>query len=323
VTRFITRRLLIIPPILLLISFLGFSYAYLVRPIRASRTPYLSAEVLPSGELPEAFIRYLGGLFSLDLGLMAGGDQTVLNALLKAATASAGLLGIVIVLSIIIGGILGFMGARANPSRVSKWVPFSSTVGLAMPTFYVGTLLIVGIVAVALRNPGSGFILPTRGFGWDTHLILPIVTLLIRPTLFLAAVISGLLVFEFDKQYVTTVRSQGNPWSVIRRRHALRNVLAPIAITVALSTRLLVGELILVEWLFDWPGLGALLANTLIPSPVSSRIGSVLFLDPPLVATLIAIVAALFLTIDLFASGFVRTVDPRLRSDEQGEITAA
>ena len=319
--RFLTRRLLIIPPILLLISFLGFSYAHLARPVRASRIPYLVSEVAPTGKLQDAYADFLGGALALDLGSMAGDDQTVLSAILEAALASAGLLAIAFVLSLIIGSILGFLGARANPSRVSRWIPLTSTVGLSMPSFFIGTLLVVGIVAIALRNPGSGFFLPTSGFGWDVHLILPVLTLLVRPTLFIAGVIAGLLVFEFEKQYITTARSQGNPWNVIRRRHAFKNVLAPIAIAIALSTRLLVGELILVEWLFGWPGLGSLLAQTLIPSLVSFRIGSPLFLDPPVVATLVTIIAGLFLAIDLFASGFVRTVDPRLRADV--EETAA
>lgn len=214
----------------------------------------MTVEAQPSGDLLEAYAQYLEGLLSLDLGLMAEGDQTVMNAILEAAAASAALIGIVLVLSVIIGGLLGFLGARANPSRVSRWVPLASTVGLAMPSFYIGTLLIVGVVVLVIRRPGSVFILPTHGFGGDAHLILPTLTLLLRPTLFLASVVSGLLVFEFDKQYVTIARSEGNPWAVIGRRHALRNVLAPIAISIALSTRLLVGELILVEWLFDWPG---------------------------------------------------------------------
>lgn len=321
--QFLLRRLLIIPFILVLVSFLGFSYAHLVRPIRAARTPYLVAETPLAGKLGESYTRYLKGLLSMDLGSMAGSDQSVLQAILRAGAASAGLLGIVLVLSLTLGGILGLVGARADPSRVAQWVPFLSTVGLAMPSFFAGSLLVVAVIGLTLSRPGSGFFLPPEGFGWDKHLILPTATLMLRPTLYLASVVSGLLVFEFDKQYVTTARSQGNPWNVIRRRHALRNVLAPIVTSIALSTRLLVGELVLVEWLFDWPGLGSLLAQTLIPSQISFRIGSALFLDPPLVATVITTITALFLGIDLVNSGLVRILDPRLMADVQDKVAAA
>ena len=72
------------------------------------------------------------------------------------------------------------------------------------------------------------------------------------------------------------------------------------------------------EWLFNWPGLGRLLASTLVPGVLSTNLGtSALFLDPPTVAAAITIIGALFLITDLLASVLVRVIDPRLRS--QGE----
>lgn len=92
------------------------------------------------------------------------------------------------------------------------------------------------------------------------------------------------------------------------------NVLAPIILTIAGSFRLLVGELIVVEWLFNWPGLGNLLASALVPGTLSSSLGSTpLFLSPPVVAAVVTIFAAMFLIVDLIASVAVRIVDPRLR----------
>ena len=101
----------------------------------------------------------------------------------------------------------------------------------------------------------------------------------------------------------------------------MRNTLAAIILSIAGSFRLLVGELVVVEWLFSWPGLGKLLASTLVPSLVSTNLGtSALFLDPPTVAAAITIIGALFLIVDLLASTLVRIIDPRLRF--QGEAAA-
>jgi peptide/nickel transport system permease protein len=125
-----------------------------------------------------------------------------------------------------------------------------------------------------------------------------------------------LLADELGKQYVVAARSMGFSWQRIRQHGAIRNILATVVLTIATSVRLLVSELIVVEWLFDWPGLGNLLAQTLIPiGVVSSRTATegVLFLDPPVVAAVLTVFAAIFLMTDLTASLLAQRFDPRLR----------
>jgi ABC-type dipeptide/oligopeptide/nickel transport system permease component len=80
---------------------------------------------------------------------------------------------------------------------------------------------------------------------------MPILVLMIRPTVQLAQLTAGMLVEEFERQYVIAARSLGHSWRQIRLKDAFRNVYAPIVLAVAGSLRLLVGELIVVEWLFD------------------------------------------------------------------------
>jgi ABC-type dipeptide/oligopeptide/nickel transport system permease component len=91
-------------------------------------------------------------------------------------------------------------------------------------------------------------------------------------------------------------------------------------LTTAGSFRLLTGELILVEWLFDWPGLGRLLALTLIPPRLAQTGGpgdqSLYFLHPPLLAALLMAFALLFLLADATASLLARAADPRQRAEE-------
>jgi len=320
VIRFIIRRLVIIPPALLLLNFLGFSYAYLVRPVRAARTPYLRAILPDTGPLVPTYIDYLKGILELDLGMMPSTEERLVDALTNATVASFGLLGLALGLSVVIGLVLGILTVRVEPPRVSRWLSSLSTIGLAMPSFYIGSLFILGVFSLIMFRPGSGFFLPMGGFGWDLHLLLPTLSLMFRPMVHLAQMTSSLLVGELGKQYVVTARSIGNPWRVIRKRHTLRNILAPVILSISRSMRLLVGDLILVEWLFKWPGLGNLLAASLIPSLMSFELGSPLFLDPPVLATLLIIIGALFLVADLTASILVRVIDPRLRALDQGEV---
>lgn len=319
--RFILRRLLLLPPILLLVNFFGYAYAYLVLPLRASRIPYVLHLALPGrGPLLSDYLDYLWGVLRLDLGEMALGQagRGLAEDLGRAIPASLGLLGIALVVSTVAGLGLGLLAARTDPPRRKLWLPLLSTLGMAMPSFYIGVLLLLVVFLYVLNFPGRGLPLPAQGFGWDLHLLLPTLALMVRPTVQIAQATSGLLVDELGQRYVVTARSVGHRWEVIRRRHVLRNVLAPVVLTIAGSLRLLVGELILVEWLFRWPGMGYLFARTLIPPEANvamvSAIRAAAFLNPAVVSTILTVLAGLFLLTDLIASALVRALDPRLRA---------
>ena len=182
-----------------------------------------------------------------------------------------------------------------------------------MPSFYIGSLLIIGLVLYVIwRGPDTDMPLPLSGFGWDVHLVLPVLALMARPTFQLAQVTSGVLSAELGKQYVIAGRSMGRTWRSIRVHFALKNVIAPVILTIAGLQRFLVGELIMIEWLFRWPGLGRMLGWTLVPAEFTSSSGSPLFLNPPIMATVLTLIAALFLLTDLAAAIAVRYLDPRI-----------
>ena len=321
--KFGLQRLLIIPFLLLLVNFLGFTYAHYARPIRAARTPYVQAE--EAGPLIPEYLNYLETLVNLDFGLeVATPDNSRSNTpvtlgetLAKATIASLGLLAVSLTISVILGLYLGFKATKNDPPDVSRWLTISSTVGLAMPSFYIGSLLIIGLIFFIIwRGPESDLPLPLSGYGWDAHLVLPVLALMARPTFQLAQVTAGVLSAELGKQYVIAGRSMGRTWRSIRMHFALKNVIAPVILTIAGLQRFLVGELIMIEWLFRWPGLGRILGWTLVPAQLSSSRGSPLFLNPPVMATVLTLIAALFLLTDFTAAVAVRYLDPRV--EDQG-----
>ena len=323
--RFVLRRLLIIPVILLVVNFLGFTYAHYAKPLRAARTPYVSAE--PAGPLLPAYRGYLESVVHLQFdsqlntpGSTREGPSALGDTLVKATEASLGLMSIALLLSVIVGFVIGLRAVQNEPTGVSRWLTFLSTIGLAMPSFYIGSLFIMASVFYVLwLGPGTDMPLPLSGFGWDGHLVFPVLALMARPTVQLAAVTAGVLSGELNKQYVVAARSLGYTWRSIRSYVALRNVIAPVILTIAGMLRLLVGELVLIEWLFRWPGLGRLLAWTLVPAQLTSSKGSPLFLNPEVMAAVLTIIAALFLLSDFVAAILVRVFDPRLRVPE-GEV---
>jgi peptide/nickel transport system permease protein len=324
-TRFILQRLLLLPPALLLIHFLGFAYAIVGRWFNATRNPFFAPPEGPLPILPE-YLAYAQSALGGNFGKMPSGSiETILGALARTGAASLGLLGIVFALSVALGLIFGLSAVRIQPRGVVAWLIPASTVSLAMPSFYVGAILITATLFYLLwfAQPGSRFPLPLGGFGWDLHLVFPVTALTVRPTMQIAQASATLLAGELGKQYVVAARSIGASWFSIRWKHALRNVAAPLVIAISGSLRLLVAELILVESLFRWPGLGSLLADTLY-APQTATVfnpanAAPLFLDPPVVAAALTCIAALFMLIDLIASILTRYFDPRFRAgDERG-----
>ena len=319
--RFTLRRLTILLMAMAVINCLAFSYAVIGRWVHESKNPFLAATQGPPPILT-SYADYVQDIFQRNFGAMpTARGMTIGGAVSEALGNSLGLLAIAFALSLIIGLALGLRAVRTSPPSVAGWLTPLTTVGLAMPSFYIGGLLIAGSIYYLFLGWGDRLPLPLGGFGWDIHLVMPTLALMALPTLKIAQSTSTLLVEELNKQYIVAARSVGHTWRAIRRRHALRNVVAPIILSIAGSFRTLVVELILVEWLFRWPGIGRLLGMTLIPpataTAFSTDIGAA-FLHPPIVATVVTIFAAIFLLTDLLASLLARALDPRLQATEAG-----
>jgi ABC-type dipeptide/oligopeptide/nickel transport system permease component len=310
-SRFVFRRMLIIPLALVAANFLGFAYAHMARVGQAARNPYFTR--VTSGALWGDYGAYVAGALHFDFGMLPN-QLSVVDALLGTGAASLGLLALAFLLSLAVGLAMGLGATRISPPEVAGWLNGISTVGLAMPGFYLGSLLILGSIFYAIHGPGTAPPIPIQGFGWDNHLIYPLLALMVRPTVQIARVTASLLSEQLREQYVLAARSFGHPWRAIRWRLALRNIYAAVALTSAGSFRLLMGELIVVEWLFNWPGVGRLFAVTLIPNLASSAFGVVApgYLNPPLVAAILTVSTGLFMISDLLASFLARLADPRV-----------
>jgi peptide/nickel transport system permease protein len=318
--RYFLRRLALFPLLLLGINFAGFAYAFIAQQAQRAANPY-GSNIETAGPIMGQYIEYLHNLYRLDLGLMPVGNVQVMNYLLQAAGASLGLLGIAFIASLLLGLSIGLAAVRVNPPRTSRLLAPLSTLGMALPGFYIGILFVsLTVYLLVFHNIKPMF--PMGGFGWDLHLVLPALALTLRPTVQLAQVTATLLSTELLRQYVTTARSIGNSWQRVRWKHAMANILAPVILSIAGSIRAMVAELVLVEWLFGWPGLGRTLALTLVPPRSFSLSGSLdataFFLNPPLVATILSAFLLFFLIVDLLAGLAARSVDPRQRTTEEG-----
>ena len=314
-------RLVTFPLILLLVNILGYAYAHYGRLAQLARNPLFVARQEPERFFP-LYLDYLSNFLRGDWGVQPGTNALSLRELMtNSALASGGLILIAFLISTMLGCAIGLNAVRTSPLRVSGWVIPVSTISLAMPGFYIGALLITASVFYLLFAPldKKSLPFPLSGFGWDVHLVLPVIVLTVRPMMQTAQTTATLLANEMRAMYVTAARSLGFSWKRVRWHVALRNILSTMVVTIAGSLRMMVGELILVEWLFGWPGLGRLFATTIQPPNIATIASTVLpssFLHPPLMALIVTAFAALFLFIDLISVILTLLVDPRLRRNE-------
>jgi peptide/nickel transport system permease protein len=316
---FMAKRVVGMLVLLLGVNFIAFSYAHYGRYAQLENNPIFARqeEILPVFPF---YFDYLNAFLNGEPPPSpTSAGLTILDVLEPAAHASLGLLGIAFTISLLLGLFLGLNASRTNPPHVSRWLLPISTLSLAMPGFYVGAVLITVSVAYLFFSPSSSGDLPfpLGGFGWDRHLVFPVIALSFRPTLQIAQMTASLLTDEFNKTYVTVARGLGHSWQLVKIKTALRNVYVPVLQVIASSLSLMVGELILVEWLFGWPGLGRQLALAIRP-PATVSIGSGVlpssYLHAPTVATLVTALGAILIVSNTLSAILTHYADPRLRA---------
>lgn len=223
------------------------------------------------------------------------------------------LLGVALALTVVLGPLVGGAALSPQTGRVRPRARLLLTLGSAVPGFFLGSLLIVALIYAARIGLGSGrgTLIPVQGFGLDAHLIVPVLTLAVRPVLSIGQITAGLLENEFQQDYLRVARSKGLSWRRLLWRHALPNIISPVIVSMGQAVRMLVSGLILVEALFDWQGLGRMFVQVVTLS--TTRRAAPVFLHPELLSLILVFFGALLLMADLLANVIAYAADPRLR----------
>lgn len=266
---------------------------------------------------PVQFARFVGNAVQGDFGLSLRQGQSVSTLLANRLPATIELSVAAAVLALAVGLPLGVYTALNRNSRLSQLILAFSLLGVSLPTFLIGILLIL-VFAVTL-----GW-LPSYGRGdtvqlgwWSTglltangwkHLILPAITLsLFQLTLILRLVRSEML--EVLRQdYIKFARARGLSRRAIHFGHALKNTLVPVITITGLQLGGIIAFAIVTETVFQWPGMGLLF------------IQAVQFADIPVMAAYLCLIALIFVVINLIVDMLYFVVDPRLRVARKGAV---
>jgi oligopeptide transport system permease protein len=240
--------------------------------------------------------RYLNDLLHGDLGLSITSKEgrTVNDIIAMKFPISAKLGGISILVALILGLFMGCVAALRHEKIVDRVVMFISTLGIAVPGFIMGTLLIL-LFGVALR--WLGFI----GLNSPTDYILPVFTLAFYPACFIARLTRSSLLEVLGQDYIRTARAKGISRIWVLIKHAMRNAILPVVTYLGpLIAYVLVGSFV-VERIFSIPGLGQFF------------VGSITTRDYPLIMGTTIFLAALIIFMNVIVDILYAVIDPRIK----------
>jgi peptide/nickel transport system permease protein len=300
-TRFLLRRVALMAPVALGIIFFCFLGLELARNSSRQGSATLLRAIPLAGERTVA---YLEQAVRGDLGTTfrgQGRNRTAVPVATVLAQTYVNSMGLLF-LALLIGGGLGvgtgLVAALHEHSPLALGTMLLTLLGISTPTFFAALLL--QVAEIAFYNATGVRLVPVGGFGWDTHLVLPVLVLAARPLAQVARVTLVSLREVLEEDYVRTAIAKGLPNPILWGRHALRNAAVPILTGLGISLRFALGSLPVVEYFFSWPGMGATLLSGIQQG------------DASLVVTLGLALGLTFMLINLALDVIYRLIDPRV-----------
>lgn len=305
--RFVLRRLVSSIVVLLLIGYLSFlaqAFATGTRsgsPLSVSQAAGVAARdgaQLVSGLLRGEWATYNAGSRSVFAAPNVQPTNEIVGPLLLNSVA---LLVLAMITGGIVGGAIGVAAAAVRRPGISLGLVMLSIVGISTPSFFLGMLL--QYLEISFFKATGIRLVPVGGFGWDEHLILPVLVLAARPIAQVARLTYVRVAAALDEDYVRTAHAKGlvphRVWGV----HIAPNVASTVLTAMGTSLRFSLSSLPVVEYMFGWPGAGRTMLSML-------RTG-----QAGVATVLVMAMGAFFVAVNLLLDVVYRAADPRLRDD--------
>lgn len=269
-----------------------------------NRDKYQNAKILIRIGSQNGFVvkqPYLGRSYQNNRGVGDMISEALPNSLILAFTA--------ILIAFIIGNLIGVFAALKKDTWMDRLSIFISTLGMSLPSFFAA-ILIAWFFAYKLGHIThlnlTGNLYEIDDLGEGVHLrlknlILPAITLGIRPLSVIVQLSRNSMLDILSKDYIRTAYAKGIPERRIIFRHAFRNSLAPVVTAVSGWFAGMLAGVVFVEYIFGWKGLGYLIVNALN------------FYDLPVVLGSVLTIAIVFVIVNILVDAFYIILDPRLR----------
>jgi len=246
--------------------------------------------------LPVQYMVFLGNAVRGDLGRSYISRQQVTQAILERLPATAKL-GVA---ALIFGAVVGIAAGTIAAARRNSWFDAATMVaalaGISVPVFWLGLLLMYLVGVKWKLLPPSGY-----GDGQFKYLILPAFTLSLGITAVIARITRSAMLGVIRSEFIVTARSKGLSEAQVILGHALRNALIPVITIIGVQLGGVLSGAVITETVFNWPGIGRLLVDS-----ISKR-------DLPMVQGVVIFFALIFALVNLGVDVAYAAVDPRIR----------
>ncbi len=249
--------------------------------------------------LQQQLINYLQGLAHLDLGTSLHSQRAITDILAERLPATLELAFYALLFAMVIAVPLGILAALKKDSVADFGAMGFSMLGVSIPNFWMGPILILIFSLWLGLTPVSG----RSGF---SSVILPTITLGTALAAILARMVRSSLLEVLNEEFVRTARAKGLPESSVIWRHAMRNAWLPVITLLGLQLGALLGGAVITETVFSWPGIGSLLVES-----IQKR-------DYPVVQGCVLLISLAYVLVNTITDLVYMAIDPRIRlGDEQ------
>ena len=304
--KYVLKRFLFLIPIMIGVSFIVFGLLYLTPgdPARNALGPNASEQAVQELRedmgLNDPFLvqygRYVKNIVTKgDLGQSYITRVPVVNEIFSRAPATVRLAFFSILLAVIIGIPIGIVSAVKQYSAFDNITMIFALIGLSMPVFWLGLLLIM------LFSVKLGW-LPSSGFSTPSHMILPCLALGLQQVAVITRMTRSSMLEVIRQDNINTARAKGQREKVVILHHALKNALIPVITVVGLSFGQLMAGALMTEVIFSIPGIGRLMVD------------SIKMRDTPMVLGCVLFVAITFSIVNLIVVLVYTFVDPRIKT---------
>ncbi|WP_439495225.1 ABC transporter permease [Bosea sp. (in: a-proteobacteria)] len=269
--------------------------AVLLLPIGANEDQLQELRVQLGLDQPvlQQYLTFLFNILRGEFGQSFQYGRPALSVVLERLPATALLAGSALVIGVLIGGLAGALAAIYRGTVLEAFVLLVALLGQATPSFWLGIMLIL-YFAVHL-----GW-LPTGGYGSWQNLVLPALTLACFTTASIARLLRSSMLDVMRDDYVRTARAKGLPPRQVFTWHVGRNSLIPVVTMIGILAGELLGGAAVTETVFGWPGVGRLIVQAIETK------------DFPVVQAGVAVVATIFVAINLLVDLLYTLIDPRI-----------
>ncbi len=242
------------------------------------------------------YARFMGNAFQGDLGRSYSSNRQVVQTILEKLPATAILSFSALLISSIIGVLIGIISATKKYTLTDNISMLFALFGISFPTFAFGLIMALVFGHLLKWFPISGYI----NDGWQ-YLILPMLTLALRPLAITARITRSSMLDVMNQDYVRTAKAKGLSSYNVIFKHTLRNALNPVVTTISASLAATLGGVFFIEYIFNWPGIGLL------------AIDAIFKLDFPMIQGTVLFSAIVFVIINFFVDIIYATLDPKVK----------